>query len=169
MITPQHIEQKVFSVAHLAAGYSKKEVDAFLDECRDALDAALKEAEAAKTEMRRALNERTVQISAVPAAAASQAVSVESSITKILQRGQQLADEALAEAQHEAEKLKAEAMVEIDKAKADAAAEADKLKADAVAAVQQAQADLATVSSAKDTAAKILQNALSALSAPPSA
>lgn len=171
-ITPKAIEEKVFSNAHLAAGYAKKEVDSFLNEVKVELHRAQELAAASNLEVRRLLNLQpapaTVQITPVPSTSNDLAsvtlAPVESSITKILQRGQQLADELVADGKVEAEKLKAEAQVEIDKARADVAAEVEKLKADAVAELTKLQADAASLASTNSTAAKILQNALTVLS-----
>lgn len=183
-LSPHDIEQKVFSVAHLGAGYAKREVDHFLDLCRDELERAQAGEAAARAELRRVMDQQsqqTIQLSAVPAGITAAAVPpapmqalgvgpapVESSITKILQRGQQLADEAVAEAKVEAERLKAEAQVELDKLKADAVAEAERLKAEAAAELQRLQAESQALASANATSAKILQNALAVL-APPAA
>lgn len=174
-ITPKTIEEKVFSNAHLAAGYAKKEVDSFLNEVKVELHRAQEVAATAQAEVRRVLDLQpapaTVQITPVSTTSNDLAsvtlapvAPVESSITKILQRGQQLADELVAEGKVEAEKLKAEAQVEIDKARVDVSAEVEKLKADAVAELAKLQADAASLASTNSTAAKILQNALAVLS-----
>ena len=176
-LTPHDIEQKVFSVARLGRGYAQHEVDAFLDEVKVELDRAQQVAAAALADVRRftqGQSQPTVQITPMTSTAPSAAsvpvpvapVPVEASITKILQRGQQLADEALAEAKVEAERLKAEAQVEVEKLKAAALAELEKLKADVQAEIAAAQSTAAGLASANSTTAKILQNALSALTTP---
>lgn len=185
MLTPQDVAEKAFSVARMGAGYAKKEVDDFLDLVHDELAKAQNMAQAAQDEARRlasqlsaAQSQPTVTIAAVPSGASSSSTSgvtmdapaapVESSITKILQRAQQLADELLGDAKVEAERVKAEALVEADKLKNAAQADAEQAKADLAAQVAKLQSDSDAISSANAVAAKILGNALAALTPPQS-